>query len=113
MHPHKIGLIAEYIVAINYLFRGFIPIKHRYKSKLGEIDLIFKKGNLIVFCEVKARNSKYSPEDLVSPNQKRRIIKSAEAFLAKNKQYSKCNARFDLAVVRSIFNTEFYNNWIN
>jgi putative endonuclease len=112
MHPHKWGLIAEYIIAFRYILKGYSIVKHRWKSRLGEIDLILKKGNLIVFCEVKARSSNFPLESFVSDNQKKRIIRSAESFLSKNKAYKNYSARFDLAVVRSIFTTSIYYNWL-
>ncbi|MFK7973490.1 MAG: YraN family protein [Rickettsiaceae bacterium] len=74
-------------------------LHHRYKTTVGEIDLILKKGKNIIFVEVKAR--KYGMhENIISTTQQQRIIRTAELFFAKNPQYAEHNCRFDLALVQ-------------
>lgn len=98
MSSYKLGLWAEYFVLIYYTIMFYYPLHHRYKSSVGEIDLIMKRGKKLVFIEVKAR--KYGlAEDIVSENQQRRITRTAELYLAKNQQYRMHDIRFDLAVV--------------
>lgn len=95
---HFFGLVAEYIVMISYLCRFYIILAHRYKSKVGEIDFIAKRGNTIIFTEVKARKSGIA-EGVVSELQQQRVRRTAELFLLRNKQYATCDVRFDLVVV--------------
>ncbi|GAB4167306.1 MAG: YraN family protein [Rickettsiaceae bacterium] len=93
------GLVAEYLVLFYYAIRMYKLLHHRYKTTVGEIDLIMLKGKQLVFIEVKSR--KYGMhENIVSANQQQRIARAAELFIAKNYQYSNYNIRFDLAVVR-------------
>lgn len=66
MHIHTWGKLAEYLVIIRYFLFGYIPIKHRWKVRSGEIDLIFKRGSSLVFCEVKARSSDFHIDQHVS-----------------------------------------------
>lgn len=106
------GLYAEILVIVCYFFMGYKIIKHRYKSKLGEIDIILKKFDLIVFCEVKARVKFFDDDILVKNNQKNRIKKSAEYFLLKNEKFSKYHVRMDLALVQPFSLPKFYKNWI-
>lgn len=94
-----------------YISKGYFPIKHRYKSKLGEIDLILTKGSWIVFCEVKWRSSSLGIENLLSTSQQRRLKNSTQDFLAKNAKRGFRNVRMDIALVRSIFNVEIFKNW--
>lgn len=98
MIKHKLGLLAEYIVAFYYVLRLFLPIKHRYKVHVGEIDLIMKRLNQIVFIEVKARKSGLQ-ENIITLKQQQRITRAAELFLAQHLEYKHCNIRFDLVVV--------------
>ncbi len=112
MHNHTRGLLAEYIVIIRYILKGYFPIKHRWKSKMGEIDIILKRGKSIIFCEVKARSSDFNIENPVSYIQKQRIIKSAEYFIAINRNLKIKNTSFDLAIVKSIFDIKLYKGWI-
>ncbi|MDX1924491.1 MAG: YraN family protein [Rickettsiaceae bacterium] len=103
--------MAEYLVILRYLVQGFRPIKHRYKSRLGEIDLILMRGGLIVFCEVKARSSDFDQEELVSLRQRSRLKLSAEDFLLRKKKLKIKEVRMDIALVKSIFNIKLYKNW--
>lgn len=109
-HNHYFGLIAEIIVMIRYILSFHSLIKHRYKSKLGEIDLIFSKGKKIIFVEVKARSSKIDNQNYVSESQKKRLSISADNYLAKNHHFQE--AEFHLVIVKSIFNILVFKEWI-
>ena len=50
------GVFAEYYVICLFAIFGYRFLTRRYKTKLGEIDLIFRKGNAVVAVEVKARS---------------------------------------------------------
>ncbi len=113
MHNHHFGLLAEYLVIIRYMFHGYLPIKHRWKSNLGEIDLIMRRGKSIIFCEVKARSSNFlDASECVSHNQKNRLKKSSEYFLALHPKWCIKQVRFDLAIVRSFSDIKIYKDWI-
>ena len=99
MIRYNLGIWAEYFVLIYYIIRFYLPLHHRYKSYVGEIDLIMKRGKLLVFIEVKARKDGIY-EGIVSDNQQQRITRAAELFIAKNQQYNLYNIRFDLVVVK-------------
>lgn len=55
---YKMGLWAEYFVMILFWFKGHNILKHRYKCRFGEIDIISKKRHEIYFLEIKTRKSK-------------------------------------------------------
>ena len=55
---YKFGLIAEYISIIILFFKGYKILENRYKTKLGEVDIIASKASHIVFVEVKSGNAK-------------------------------------------------------
>lgn len=98
MHIHDKGWLGEIVTLIYYMLNLYWPLKHRYKTKLGEIDLIFKRGNKIIFAEVKTR--KYGMhENIVTGAQQKRIVHAAQIFIAQNKRYQNYDMRFDLAVI--------------
>ena len=99
MTRYNLGIVAEYFVLIYYLIRFYQPLHHRYKSYVGEIDIIMKRGKCLVFIEVKARKHGID-EAIVSGNQQRRISKTAELFITKNQRYTGYNIRFDLVIVK-------------
>jgi putative endonuclease len=63
--------------------QGYTIVARNYKKQFGEIDLIAKKDQELVFVEVKTRSSCYiEPEYLISPAQQRKIIATAKAYIA-------------------------------
>lgn len=99
MNSFKLGIFAEYIVLFLYKICFYRILHRRYKTYVGEIDLIVARGKNLVFIEVKAR--KYGLYDgIVSSDQIDRIRNAAELFLSKNPEYSKYNIRFDFVLVR-------------
>ncbi len=56
-------------------------------SKLGELDLVAQKGNAVIFFEVKTRNktglSEFLPEDNITHDKQKKLIKLAQIYLAK------------------------------
>lgn len=95
------------------MLQGYLPVKHRWKSNLGEIDIILKRGKSIIFCEVKARSSDVlDASECVSYNQQKRLKKSSEYFLALHTKWCIKKVRFDLAIVHSFTNIKIYKDWI-
>ncbi|WP_297129012.1 YraN family protein [uncultured Eubacterium sp.] len=93
------GRIAE-MKAANYLRgKGYYLIEHSYKSRFGEIDLIFEYKNFIVFVEVKARseNSIAQPREFVDEVKQRKIISTANLYMSQYK--IKLQPRFDVIEV--------------
>ena len=58
-----------------------------YHSRFGEIDIIAKKDNFIVFVEVKARNNNSlgEPREAVTYSKQNKIIKTAEFYILDKK----------------------------
>ena len=95
----KTGPLAERYAA-NYLRKKkYQLLDVNYRTRLGEIDLIFKKKNYIVFVEVKARNenSFASPKEYVDTEKQRKIIAASQQYIA----YKKCKLqpRYDVVEV--------------
>ena len=108
------GIFAEYWVIIIFSFIGYKFIARRYKTKLGEIDLIFLKNNNLVIVEVKARKNKnIEIGEVVSYKQCQRILNATKLFLNKNKKYSNLNIRIDIILINSMFKIKHIKNvWI-
>lgn len=77
------GTSIEKSVAKYLAKQGFQILAHQYKSPFGEIDLICQDCDEVVFVEVKARqSSEYGfPEDSVTKNKLRHIIKCGQSYL--------------------------------
>jgi len=74
------------LVSIVYLIlSGHRILAWRYKTNLGEIDIIAKRSAEVKFIEVKARRDKQQTEVLTSFQQKR-IGDAAKLFLQKKRR---------------------------
>lgn len=80
---------------------GYSVIFRNYRAPGGEIDVIVKKDDTLVFVEVKTLPNG-NPELLslvLDIRKQKRIIKTAKRFLLKYRQYSNSYIRFDVIVL--------------
>lgn len=94
------GRLSEYWAALYLMAKGYRIVALRYKTPLGEIDLIARKGNLAVFAEVKARKSEHSAVEAVSFYSQSRIRAASDLWLAKQRKASVLSLRYDIVAVR-------------
>ena len=99
MNTARFGLLAEYAAILIYSLKLYSILHHRMRNYGGEIDIVVKRGETIVFIEVKARSSDLD-DRLVSSTQQKRIKNAAEIFLRNNPKYQQFDVRFDLVVIR-------------
>jgi len=80
---------------------GMEIITKNYRCRYGEIDIIARETETIVFVEVKAWFSmdfadlQYS----IDIKKQRKIIKTAKYFLSENREYSNMSIRFDVVFI--------------
>lgn len=78
---YKIGIWAEYWAACVLTLKGYRVRALRYKTKVGEIDLIARRGKTIIFVEVKYRPDQAQAIAAVQPQAQKRIRRAAEYYL--------------------------------
>ena len=68
----------------------------------GELDVVARRGDRLVFCEVKSKSGDGfgDPAEMVSAEKVRRVRRVAEAWLARHPECEACEARFDVVLVR-------------
>lgn len=91
---------GEDAVATLYERRGFRIVARNWRCRLGELDLIVERDDLVVFCEVKARRGSAfggAYEAVTAPKQ-RKLRQLAELFTA-TAHVPHRNVRFDVASV--------------
>lgn len=96
MQSNIYGKSSE-IIASNYLKDlGYRIIATNYKNKIGEIDIIAKNNNTIVFVEVKSRSSRAFGDPLEAIDERKiyKIHNAALGYLKFTKQLDAC-CRFD------------------
>jgi len=79
---------------------GLRVVERNYRCAAGEIDLVARKGDLVVFCEVKARRSSAwgDPREAVSYPQQVRLRRLAAAWLS-HRRPGPVEVRFDVCSV--------------
>lgn len=79
---HARGLMAESVAAWILRLQGYRILARRYKTPVGEVDIIARRGKTTVFVEVKARAAMADALQSISPQSRARITRAAEHFLA-------------------------------
>lgn len=93
------GVSAEQAVERAYLRRGCVLLGRRVRAGPGELDLVFRRGNLVVFVEVKSSSSHSRAIESLTGTQLQRIIGAAACFCASQPDLAGLDMRFDLAAV--------------
>lgn len=102
----KLGRLGEDLALKKIKKLGYKPVTRNFRCALGEIDLIARHGEYLVFIEIKTRRGRslgYAKE-AVTLKKKRQISKVALAYMKEN---NCCNikSRFDVIAV-SIYGKE-------
>ena len=95
---HLLGQWAEQTALLFLQSQQYQYVNKNYHSRFGEIDLIVKRDNELVFVEVKARSAGSYAEacEVISYSQQRKIIKTAQFFLQRYPNYYNFDCRFDV-----------------
>ena len=113
MKTYKFGILAEKIAIIFLFLKGYKILQRRYKTHFGEIDIIAKKSQNIIFIEVKARKKKTNIEEILTIHQINRIKSAGEFFISRNPQFSNHNLRFDFIEIDRLFLPKHYPNFVS
>jgi putative endonuclease len=95
----KLGVSAEGRAALLLAAKGYRELARRWRSPVGEVDLVVRRGKTLVFVEVKARPRIDDAAWSVLTRQKRRIVAAAEAWLAAHPEHAGYDIRFDAVLV--------------
>ena len=96
---HRTGLAAEALCRVALRLKGYGIVASRYRSPLGEIDIVAKRGNYVALIEVKARSSRAAAAEAVGPRQRQRLQRAALDFLARHPYLNAHYLRFDVMLV--------------
>ncbi|MEW9807181.1 YraN family protein [Mesorhizobium sp. ZMM04-5] len=96
---YRRGHSSEWLAAAALMLKGFRIVARRYRTKLGEIDLIARRGDLVLIVEVKARRTLREAMDAIAHQSERRIEGAADLWLMRQKDHAKLSVRFDMVAV--------------
>jgi putative endonuclease len=95
----RLGISAESRAAAFLIAKGYRILARRWRSPVGEIDIIARRRQLLVFVEVKARENFDDAAWSVTDRQRARIAAAAEAWLARQGDHDFQDMRFDAVLV--------------
>ena len=93
-----LGRRSEFVAAWLLRLKGYRILERRFAAASGgrgEIDIVAKKGKIIAFIEVKARADLDRAAESVSAQQRQRLLRGAEAYLAARPALAHLSPRFD------------------
>lgn len=99
LDAYRRGHRSEWLASIALMLKGYRIAARRYRTPLGEIDLIARRGDMIAIVEVKARPTLAAAMDAVSPYAARRIEAATDLWLARQPDFARLSLRFDLVAV--------------
>jgi putative endonuclease len=92
------GRRAEAVAAWGLRLKGYRILARRYRTPVGEIDLVAGRGRVIAFVEVKSRATLADAAEAVTAAGRRRIARAAAAWLAAHPSAAGRDLRFDVIV---------------
>ncbi|WP_019169919.1 YraN family protein [Pseudaminobacter salicylatoxidans] len=96
---YRRGHRGEWLAALALMLKGYRIVARRYRTKLGEIDLIARRGDLVLIVEVKARPTLVAAMQAVAFSSERRIEGAADLWLSRQPDYGQLSVRFDMVAV--------------
>lgn len=100
MKKSDIGREKE-LYAAHYLeSKGYKVVAKNYRTKFGEIDIVARQGDILVFIEVRSRKDDYfgKPQESIKRQKREKIVKTAVSFLTIYTEYYS-SVRFDVISV--------------
>ena len=96
----ELGVRGERLAEAYLKQRGLKTLARRYSTPVGELDLVMREGETIVFVEVKTQSDRVfkDPQEQVTPAKRRKLIKTAKWFL-NGKRWMDKPCRFDVIAV--------------
>jgi putative endonuclease len=110
---YKTGLHAEKLCRLALRLKFYRILAERYKTPVGEIDIIAARGNTVIAVEVKARASLDTAVESISPQQQARIARALQHYIMCTPRFAKADLRFDVMLATPFrWPTHIKNAWL-
>jgi putative endonuclease len=75
---------------------GYQILARNWRSPMGEIDIVARRGQILAIVEVKRRPDLATALEAIAPRQRARLVRAALAFQARRQDCARLNLRFDV-----------------
>jgi putative endonuclease len=96
---HAKGIRAENWGALFLMLKGYRILDMRVKTRLGEIDLVARRGDKLCFVEVKLRKTPEAAAEAIHDLNQERVRRAAELYLQKHPRYTVHDISFDALIM--------------
>ena len=93
------GRLAETLAVWWLRVRLYRILARDWRSPVGELDIVARRGHILAIIEVKHRASLVQAAEAVSQRQQRRILRATEQFVALHPGLEKLDWRFDVLLL--------------
>ncbi|WP_263008550.1 YraN family protein [Anaplasma capra] len=106
------GHIGELMILLLHKMQLHKILRRRYRSPIGEIDLIVQDRQMLYFIEVKASTNSQFREVPLTAKQRNSIVRTARYFLSRHPQFAEHQISFEVYCVSLTHGiTRFSNAW--
>jgi len=101
MRRIRTGKLGESLAVAHLQKMGYQIVAQNYRCLYGEVDVVARDGDTIVFIEVKSRKSEMfgAPQEAVGLEKQKKLSRVSLHYL-QQKRLETCNARFDVIAVK-------------
>ena len=90
------GLAGEWVAAVFLMAKGYRILEKRYRTPVGEVDLIAMRGGVLSFVEVKTHKNLEMAAWSVTPRQQARIVQAAQYWCGAHAAHAHRDISFDV-----------------
>ncbi|MDH3235925.1 MAG: YraN family protein [Alphaproteobacteria bacterium] len=96
---NRAGRSAEALCTLALRLAGYRILARRFRTPVGELDIVARKGRVLAFIEVKARADLTLAAESITARQRQRVERAAGAYLAAHPALARLDSRFDAMLV--------------
>jgi putative endonuclease len=93
------GRLGEALAALWLQLKGYRVLCGRFRTSVGELDIIARRGGVLAVVEVKTRRRARDGLDVVPLPAQRRIARAAGVWLASRPALAALDLRYDLVII--------------
>lgn len=107
---YKQGIWAERFACLYLMFKGYRILTRRYKTSVGEVDIVACRRGILAMVEVKSRKDLSTALAALNYKSRKRIIKAALHYIASHPRYQGYGLRFDLIAISTSLKIRHLDN---